>query len=126
KEVAERLAAKPSTRDYGPLSVLIQHYATPKYGFTVSPGAFKPRPKVDSAVIRLEWIPRVPDARAFTDFVHHAFSSRLKKLVNNLLSMYAPMERAEVVRRIVTAGIRENARPEDLSVAEFLRVYNQF
>src|SRR5205814_9757795 len=80
KEVAQRLAAKPGTKEYGPLSVLIQYYATVKYGFTVPPGAFKPRPKVDSAVVRLEWKPDAPEARAFTDFVHHAFSSRRKKL----------------------------------------------
>jgi 16S rRNA (adenine1518-N6/adenine1519-N6)-dimethyltransferase len=124
KEVAERLVAEPSTREYGPLSVLVQYYAVVKYGFTVPPGAFKPKPKVDSAVIRLEWKPDVPSATAFTDFVHHAFASRRKKLVNNLLPMLGSLGREEIVERLVKAGIRENARPEDLSVAEFLRVYN--
>jgi 16S rRNA (adenine1518-N6/adenine1519-N6)-dimethyltransferase len=126
KEVAERLIAEPSTPEYGPLSVLIQYYATVKYGFTVAPGAFKPRPKVDSAVIRLEWNPDVPAARAFTDFVHHAFGSRRKKLVNNLLSMFGSLGREEIRKRMRSAGIPENARPEELSVEKFLRVYNQF
>ena len=124
KEVAERLIAEPSTREYGPLSVLVQYYAVVKYGFTVPPGAFKPKPKVDSAVIRLEWKPDVPAATHFTDFVHHAFASRRKKLVNNLLPMFGSLGRDEILRRLIEAGIRENARPEDLSVAEFLRVYN--
>jgi 16S rRNA (adenine1518-N6/adenine1519-N6)-dimethyltransferase len=125
KEVAERLAASPGTGAYGPLSVLIQYYATVKYGFTVPPGAFSPRPKVDSAVVRLDWT-SAPDARPFTDFVHHAFSSRRKKLANNLLSAFGSLDRQEVSRRLKEAGIDCNARPEELSVDQFLRVYNQF
>jgi len=126
KEVAERLVADPRTREYGPLSVLIQYYADVKYGFTVSPGAFKPRPKVDSAVVRLDWKPDVAAATAFTDFVQHAFASRRKKLANNLLGMFGSLGRDEVLRRISSVGIAVNARPEELSVPEFLRVYNQF
>jgi 16S rRNA (adenine1518-N6/adenine1519-N6)-dimethyltransferase len=124
KEVAERLRAKPGTGEYGPLSILIQYYAAVKYGFTVSPGSFKPPPKVDSAVVRLEWKPDVPDARLFTDFVHRAFTSRRKKLVNNLLSLFGSLGREEVLQRMRDAGIPAGARPEELSVAEFLRVYN--
>ena len=126
KEVAERLAAKPRTRDYGPLSVLIQYYATVTYGFTVPPGAFKPAPKVDSAVIRIEWRPSVPEDKPFTGFVHQAFSSRRKKLANNLQGMFGSLSRAEILHRLQNAGINPNARPEELSVGEFLRVYNQF
>ena len=126
KEVAERLIAKPGTGEYGPLSVLIQYYATVTYGFTVPPGAFKPRPKVDSAVIRLDWKPSVPAARGFTDFVHHAFSSRRKKLANNLLHLFPALRREEILQRLATAGIGASARPEELSVEEFLHVYNQF
>ena len=124
KEVAERLIAEPSTREYGPLSVLVQYYAVVKYGFTVARGSFKPPPKVESAVIRLEWKPDVPDARQFTDFVHHAFGSRRKKLVNNLTGMFGSLTRDQIHKSIVDAGIPENARPEDLSVSDFLRVYN--
>ena len=126
KEVAERLVAKPGTGEYGPLSVLIQFYADVNYGFTVPPGAFKPRPRVDSAVVRLEWKPGVPRARAFTDFVQQAFSSRRKKLANNLLHMFGSLKRDDVLRRIEKSGIGMNARPEELSVDDFMRVYNQF
>src|SRR5262249_14920032 len=126
KEVAQRLIAQPSTHDYGPLSVLVQYYAIVKYGFTVSSGAFTPRPQVDSAVVRLEWNADVPNARAFTDFVHDAFAARRKKLSNNLLGMFSSLGRDEVLRRMLNAGVAANARPEELSVAEFLRVYNQF
>src|SRR5262249_3737975 len=101
-----------------------QYYATVIYGFTVAPGAFKPRPKVDSSVIRLEWKPDVPDARPFTDFVQAAFGSRRKKLVNNLLRLFVQLGRDEILRRLAAADIPANARPEELTVAEFLRVYN--
>jgi 16S rRNA (adenine1518-N6/adenine1519-N6)-dimethyltransferase len=126
KEVAERLMSQPKTREYGALSVFVQYYAGVTYGFTVPPGAFKPRPKVDSAVIRLDWKPDVPAAPDFTGFVQHAFSSRRKKLSNNLIAIFASLGREEVLRRLNNAGIAENARPEELSVGEFLRVYNQF
>ena len=126
KEVAERLRAKPGTGEYGPLSILIQYYANVKYGFTVSPGAFKPPPRVHSAVVRLAWKPDVPDARPFTDFVHEAFGSRRKKLVNNLRGMFGSLRRDDVLQRLRDAGISADARPEELSVEEFLRVYNRF
>jgi 16S rRNA (adenine1518-N6/adenine1519-N6)-dimethyltransferase len=126
KEVAERLIAKPGSGDYGPLSVLIQYYATITYGFSVPPSAFKPRPKVNSGVIRLDWKPNVTEAREFTDFVQQTFSSRRKKLVNNLIHVFPAVGREEVLQRMQKAGIGVNLRPEELSVAEFLRVYNQF
>jgi 16S rRNA (adenine1518-N6/adenine1519-N6)-dimethyltransferase len=126
KEVAERLVSKPGTREYGPLSVLVQYYATVKYGFKVSPGSFRPRPKVDSAIVRLEWKPDVAAARPFTDFVQHAFGSRRKKLVNNLLSMFGSLGRIEIEKRINAADISPDCRPEQLSVAEFLRLYHHF
>ena len=68
----------------------------------------------------------MPDAQPFTDFVHQAFASRRKKLANNLLSMFHFLERDEVLRRLRNAGVKVDARPEELSVDEFLRVYNQF
>ena len=126
KEVAERLTANPGTGEYGPLSILIQYYANVTYGFTVPAGAFKPRPKVAAAVVRLDWKAGVPGARPFTDFVHQAFSSRRKKLANNLLHMFPALGRDEVLHRIGKAGIDAGTRPETLSVEEFLRVYNQF
>lgn len=125
KEVAERLVAKPKTAEYGPLSILVQYYADVKYGFTVSSGAFKPKPKVDSAVVRLEWKSNTPDARGFTDFVHSAFSSRRKKLINNLMAICG-CSRDGAAARLRAAGVEPNVRPEELSVDEFLRVYNQF
>ena len=125
KEVADRIVAEPSTEAYGPLSVLIQYYAIPKYGFTVAPGSFRPPPKVDSAVIRLDWRQNVPDARKFTDFIHQAFGSRRKKLVNNLVAMFPGMSRPQLTAKLEKANVPPNTRPENLSVAEFHRLYNE-
>jgi 16S rRNA (adenine1518-N6/adenine1519-N6)-dimethyltransferase len=125
KEVADRIAAPAGTEAYGPLSILVQYYAHARYGFTVPPGAFTPRPRVDSAVIRLEWKPGVADARGFTDFVHQAFASRRKTLANNLARMTPQLRREEIERRLTAAGIPVKARPEELTVDEFLAVYNR-
>ena len=125
KEVAERVCALPGSRDYGPLSVLIQYYAEPTWGFTVPPGAFTPRPKVDSAVIRLDWKPGVADFPAFTDFVHRAFASRRKKLVNNLEAMLPHRSKRDLTDILRRSGVSIDVRAETLTIDEFLRVYNQ-
>jgi 16S rRNA (adenine1518-N6/adenine1519-N6)-dimethyltransferase len=125
KEVAERLRAKPASKDYGPLSLLIQYYATPIWGFTVPPGAFTPRPKVDSAVIRLEWKGGVPNAEEFTDFIHRAFGSRRKKLINNLVTICPGRSREEISSAMRAAGLSLDARAETLTLEQFLGVYNQ-
>jgi 16S rRNA (adenine1518-N6/adenine1519-N6)-dimethyltransferase len=125
KEVAERIRAKADSADYGPLSVLIQYYANPAWGFTVPPGAFTPRPKVDSAVIRLEWKPGIPDNTPFTDFVHRAFGARRKKLLNNLTAMFPEKPRADLGAALEAAGVSRDARAETLAIEQFLRVYNQ-
>jgi 16S rRNA (adenine1518-N6/adenine1519-N6)-dimethyltransferase len=125
KEVAERIGAKAGSADYGPLSVLIQYYATPVRGFTVPPGAFTPRPRVDSAVIRLEWKRDIPGAKDFTDFVHRAFSSRRKKLANNLAGIFPKRSREDIVAAMKVADAAAEARAETLTVEQFLRVYNQ-
>jgi len=90
KEVAERITARPGTRDFGYLSVLCQAYAKPEIRFLIPPGAFRPQPKVTSALVRLDfelclekW--GVTNPEAFLDFVKLCFSQKRKTLFNNLL-----------------------------------------
>lgn len=118
KEVAERLTAEPGSRDYGYLSVHTQLFARPEYLFTVSPAAFKPPPKVDSAVVRLtprdaeaEW--GIDDPGAFVRFVSAAFQQKRKTLRNNLRGDYPRIEESE----------RARSRAEQLSVAELIGLY---
>ncbi len=91
KEVADRLAAKPGSRDYGYLTVRTAFSATVRRLFTVPPAAFHPPPKVDSAVILLE--PHAPpegigDSTAFLGFVAQCFRYKRKTLRNNLAGLY--------------------------------------
>lgn len=90
KEVAERLTAAPGVRDYGFLTVATQFFAEVELLFDVPPSAFRPPPKVDSAVVRLK--PRkqlpAPDAKEFLRFASLCFHQKRKTLRNNLLGVY--------------------------------------
>ncbi len=92
KEVAERLTARPGTRDYGWLTVLTLFHARPELLFTVPPGAFSPPPKVDSAAVRLTPVTPIPGLAPapFLEFVSRAFSQKRKTLRNNLAPVYGP------------------------------------
>ncbi len=92
-EVAERIAAGPGSRDFGYLSVLVQTYARAEILFPVGREAFRPQPKVDSAVVRLT--PRdaavelgIVDVPAFLKFAQHCFRHKRKTLRNNLGAVY--------------------------------------
>jgi len=89
-EVAERLAAKPGTRDFGYLSVQTQVHARPEILLAVPRDAFRPPPKVDSAVVRLERrsLPEVEDPAAFLKFASMCFRHKRKTLRNNLAPVY--------------------------------------
>ena len=113
KEVALRLAAQPRSRDYGYLSVITQMASEVEVLFTVSPGAFAPPPKVDSAVVRIKPRPggvMVPEE--LRKFVSRCFLQKRKTLRNNLALLYPAIEgRPE-------AGLRA----EQLAVEEFPRL----
>lgn len=121
KEVVDRMAAGPGSKVYGRLSVMLQAYCTVTALFMVPPGAFRPPPKVDSAVVRL--VPRPPaqigitDPRRFAEVVRAAFGQRRKTLRNALDSVCT-------IEQIVAAGIDPKSRAEQLEVADFVRLAN--
>ncbi|TCS72617.1 dimethyladenosine transferase [Sulfuritortus calidifontis] len=119
KEVVDRMAAQPDTPDYGRLSVMLQARFRVAKLFTVPPGAFRPPPKVDSAVVRLAPLPpeAIPyrDAKAFAEVVARAFGQRRKTLRNTLKGLIG----AEQLQAI---GIDPGRRGETLSVAEFAKI----
>ncbi|MBX9600696.1 MAG: 16S rRNA (adenine(1518)-N(6)/adenine(1519)-N(6))-dimethyltransferase RsmA [Bryobacteraceae bacterium] len=118
KEVAARLTEPPGSREYGYLSVMAQTYARPELLFAVPAGAFRPPPKVDSAVVRFTPVERaVEDSDGFLAFAGLCFSQKRKKLRNNLLPHYD--------RERVDALPEANVRAETLSVGELASVYRR-
>ena len=122
KEVVERMAAGPGSKVYGRLSVMMQAYCSVTPLFIVPPGAFRPAPKVDSAVVRLVPKPRdkvaVTDHPTFASVVRAAFGQR-RKTLRNALSTVADSAAIEA------AGLRPDARAEQIEVAGFVRLANQ-
>ena len=122
KEVVDRMAAAPDTADYGRLSVMLQARFRVDKLFVVPPGAFRPPPKVDSAIVRLTPLLReaIPyrDARVFAEVVARAFGQRRKTLRNTLKGLVEPAVFEEL-------GIDPVRRGETLSVAEFARLANR-
>jgi 16S rRNA (adenine1518-N6/adenine1519-N6)-dimethyltransferase len=122
-EVAERLAAKPGRREYGFLSVLVQFYAQPEIVFRIPPGAFRPRPKVSSALVRLG-IRReraaVGDEDKFIAFVGKCFEQKRKTLLNNLKQVTTTEKAAQAIH---AAGLQPGVRAEELAVADFAALF---
>jgi 16S rRNA (adenine1518-N6/adenine1519-N6)-dimethyltransferase len=122
REVADRVAAPPGGRTYGSLSVLTQLYCDVRVALRVPPGAFRPPPQVESAVLHLRVLPAprvgVQDEARFSTVVRAAFAHRRKTLANALAGSLgiAPEE----VRAAADAvGIDPGRRPETLTIPEF-------
>jgi 16S rRNA (adenine1518-N6/adenine1519-N6)-dimethyltransferase len=121
KEVVDRMAAAPGSKDYGRLSVMLQYRYRMERLLHVPASAFRPQPQVDSAVMRL--IPRpaaeltARDAETFGRVVKTAFSTRRKIVKNSLSSLVSAAELAEL-------GIDPSLRAEDLAVSAFVAVAN--
>ncbi|KGQ18890.1 Ribosomal RNA small subunit methyltransferase A [Lysobacter dokdonensis DS-58] len=121
KEVVDRMAAEPGSKVYGRLSVMLQAYCRVTPLFKVPPGAFRPPPKVDSAVVRM--VPRardeiaVQDRKRFEHVVRAAFGQR-RKTLRNALNGVADSALIEA------AGLRPDARAEQVDVPGFIRLAN--
>jgi len=122
-EVARRIVAPPGCRDYGYLSVLAQWYSRPELALRIPPGAFRPRPKVASALVSLR-LPgarasvHVADEREFLHFIKECFAQKRKMLRNNLRARLGT--RTEQIIR--EAGLKPEVRAEQLSIPQFAKV----
>jgi len=124
REVADRLVAGPGSREYGVLSILIGHSAGVEMILKLPAGAFRPPPKVLSALVRLRFHapdPPAQDEAAFAGLVQAVFTRRRKTLANALLA-FPPAVAATPARMLRDAGIDGGRRPETLSIAEFARL----
>lgn len=124
KEVADRIAAAPGTKDYGSLSIAIQYYTEAKTVMTVPKTVFIPQPNVDSAVIRLTKRPEpavdVKNEEFFFTVVRASFAQRRKTIFNNLSSHFAKtIEKPNIEKALLAAEIDPKRRGETLSIEEF-------
>lgn len=123
REVAERLMSRPGSKDYGGLSVFTQLYASVRRVLNVPAGAFRPVPKVESTVVRLDFKPQIDLEprleQPFSNLVKAAFSQRRKTLYNCLKTAYASKL---VLAALANAGIAPERRAETLGVEEFVRL----
>lgn len=130
KEVGDRLAASPATKEYGILTLFCRLHFDVSREFIVKPGSFHPVPKVDSAVLRFRALPAprvdVGDERLFRKLVKAAFSQRRKTLWNCLKSADFTATDAELRATLVDAGIDEKRRGETLSLDEFAALSRRF
>ncbi|HMF90743.1 MAG TPA: 16S rRNA (adenine(1518)-N(6)/adenine(1519)-N(6))-dimethyltransferase RsmA [Candidatus Angelobacter sp.] len=127
REVAERIAARPGTRDYGLLSATAQLYARVERLFTLPPGAFSPPPKVHSSVLRLALAPRFQELqiqpKEFIQFLKHAFAMKRKTLLNNLKKIYPEQHIRSALAEVgLSNDVRAEALPLEKSAAVFRRL----
>lgn len=123
-EVADRIAAKPGTKEYGALSIAAQYYATAEKVMTVPGTVFMPQPRVDSAVLRLTIREKpaviVQDEGYFFKVFHACFANRRKTILNNLVHNLGPKEKkVEMEAVLKEAAIDPKRRGETLSLDEF-------
>jgi 16S rRNA (adenine1518-N6/adenine1519-N6)-dimethyltransferase len=126
REVADRIAASPGSRDYGLLSATAQLYARVEKLFTLPPDAFSPPPKVHSTALRLTVAPRFAELQIqpaeFIAFLKTAFAMKRKTLLNNLKKDY----REEIIRdTLKAAGIRSDVRAEALPLERSAEIFRK-
>ncbi|WP_082125294.1 16S rRNA (adenine(1518)-N(6)/adenine(1519)-N(6))-dimethyltransferase RsmA [Silvibacterium bohemicum] len=127
REVADRIAAVPGTRDYGLLSATAQLYARVERVLTLPPTAFMPPPEVHSTVLRLEMHPRFEElgveAEPFFAFLKQSFAQKRKTLAKNLRA--AGFEAGRITQAIASAGVSPMARAEELGLESMAQIWQQ-
>ncbi|MEW6213217.1 MAG: 16S rRNA (adenine(1518)-N(6)/adenine(1519)-N(6))-dimethyltransferase RsmA, partial [Acidobacteriota bacterium] len=128
KEVVDRITSQPANREYGYLSVIVQYHAKARKLFEVPPSAFRPAPKVRSAIIRLEMKDHrelsEEEEKKFFALVSLAFSQRRKTILNNLKAAKSLFS-ADIEAALQRSNIDPRRRAETLSLAEFLRLHRE-
>lgn len=127
KEVADRMQTGPGSKDYGALSLAVQYYSRPYIVANVPPNCFMPRPKVGSAVIRLDRHERPPvqvrDEKLMFRIIHASFNQRRKTLANGLKnSAELDLTKEEIEEAILALGKGASIRGEALTLSEFARL----
>ncbi|MEK4027405.1 MULTISPECIES: 16S rRNA (adenine(1518)-N(6)/adenine(1519)-N(6))-dimethyltransferase RsmA [Bacillaceae] len=130
KEVADRISAKPGTKDYGSLSIAIQYYMEAETAFIVPKTVFMPQPNVDSAVIKLlrreQPAVEVINEEFFFTVTRASFAQRRKTILNNLTNQLpaGKEKKDQIIEALSQAEIEPSRRGESLSLEEFARLAN--
>ena len=129
KEVAERISAKPGTKEYGSLSIAIQYFTRAEVVMIVPKTVFMPQPNVDSAVIRLlkrdEPAVKVKNESFFFTITRLSFAQRRKKMINSLSSTnFNNMTKQELEDLFKRCNLDFNTRAEELTIEEFIELVN--
>ena len=128
REVADRIGARPGTKDYGVLSIFVQLHADVRKLLALPPGAFRPAPKVHSSVLRLSFRPPavvIGDPLVFEAMVRSMFTQR-RKTLSNALRPYAESRGAGAADALRAAGIDPSRRAETLQLDEIARLADYF
>lgn len=123
-EVARRIVASPGTKEYGPLSIWAELYSRPQIVFAVSPQAFYPPPRVDSAVVKFEILPpseiKLENEEILHELIRSAFNYRRKTILNALKKGGSfPFAHEKICAAIKAAGISPQIRGEALTLKQF-------
>lgn len=124
KEVSERLEAKINTKDYSPLSIILQHVGKVKKEILVKKNEFFPIPNIDSLVYKLEFYQdkNQKENKDFYKFLKQAFKMRRKTLFNNLNSIYTKEKIKEVLEK---NNLIESIRPEQISYEQYFNIFHE-
>ena len=124
-EVAQRIAAVPGSRAYGYLSAACRFYTHPRILFKIPGGAFRPPPKVTSALVQMT-LPgeraelAIADEAGFLEFVGLCFGQKRKTIRNNLRSLHGDQV---IYDSLAACGLRPDARAEQLPLGQFARLF---
>lgn len=128
KEVAERFASSPGTKDYGAVTLAVNYYTHAKYAFTVEPDVFVPKPKVSSAVVVFDVLEK-PEFKALSEeilfkVIKGAFAKRRKTFVNSLSSTYPEFRKELILEALEKYNFSKAIRGEKLSLENFVDISN--
>lgn len=127
KEVATRMCANVNENNYNNLSVACKFYSNIKYEFTVNKQMFNPTPKVDSAIISFSfydnYLNLVDNDKLFIKMVRKLFNNKRKTILNNLGTYLNDKKKATIILNNLEISI--NLRPENLSIDNFINIYNE-
>lgn len=122
REVADRICAEPKTADYGAFTLFCRYNAERRKLFNVPSSCFEPRPKVESAVVRMDMREKPPvsiDEKALFRVIRAAFNQRRKTLANALSSGLSELDKEKIKAAIEKAGLSPTVRGEELSLEKF-------